>query len=159
MMMDPEGKELFGELCNRLKDLGLVSDAEVTPNGNESKIVSFFYNKDTQQRVIHPNVQLPVATVQFVAPKNQFVEYEVMGVSLKFYQAPFSALGLEPIWENYRQYRTELKSSQNSLYYNYIFVDPYTREHVYQYIDAIFTSLHKEFSINYTQTNKDLVLV
>ncbi len=156
MMMNPEGKELFGELCARLKDLGLVTDVAVTPNGNDSEMVSFFYNKDTQQRIIHPNVQLPVATIQYVTLNNQLVENEVMGVLLKFYQAPLSALGLEPIWENYRRYRTELKGLQDSPYYNYIFVDPYTREHVYQYIDALFTDLHKEFSKNHKQ---DPVLV
>ncbi|WP_338470783.1 hypothetical protein R4Z10_18695 [Niallia sp. XMNu-256] len=160
MMMNPEGKELFEELCKRLKDLNLVSDEAMPSNESETEFVSFFYDTNTQQRVSRPSVQLPVATVEYIAETHQLLQNELVGVSLKLNLAPLHALGIEPAWDHFKRYRTELKGSQDSPYYNYLFVDPYSREHVYQYIEALFSSLHKEFTVNLlNETQKELVLV
>ena len=146
MKMNPEGMELFQGLCKRLQDIDLIAVNVKDPDGSGKEVVSFFYNEEIQQRVSDPCIELPVATVKYIAEDLQLLRNEVTGVSLKFYYSPLFAVGLAPLLENYKRYRTELQGSQESSFYNYIFVDPYTREHVYEYIDALFISLYKEMN-------------
>lgn len=161
MKMNPEGMELFKALCKRLEGLNLITEGVMAQNESRAEMVSFFYNQDIRQMVTDPRMALPVASVQVIADNQNLLKNEVVGVSLKFYQSPLLTAGLTILWDNHRRYRTELQGPPESPYYNYIFVDPYSREHVYEYIDDLFTSLHKELKhlqLTGTKTNEDLVL-
>lgn len=145
MLVEPHGKALFLELCSRLNGLKLVTREEVLPNEDRGESVPFFFQKAILEVVNHPSLQNQVATVQYNGIKNHIGLSEVTGVTLRFYVAPLSTIGIDDILETFKAYRSELKGPQNSPYYNYVFVDPYSSIEVRQYINALFTGLNHKF--------------
>jgi hypothetical protein len=145
MLVEPHGKALFMELCSRLKGLKLVAKEETLHNSNNVESVPFFFQKEILEEVNHPSLQNQVATIQYSGIKNHIGLTEVTGVTLRLYVSPLSTLGIEDILETYKAYRSELKEPQNSPYYNYVFVDPYSSIEVSQYINTLFTDLDHKF--------------
>ena len=145
MLVEPHGKVLFLELCSRLNGLKLVTKEEMLHNEDRVESVPFFFQKEILEVVNHPSLQNQVATVQYNGVKNHIGLSEVTGVTLRLYVAPLSAIGIDDILETFKAYRSELKGPQNSPYYNYVFVDPYSSIEVSQYINALFTDLDHKF--------------
>jgi hypothetical protein len=141
MFVEPYGKALFLELCSRLYGLKLVTKEETLQDDNRVESVRFFFQKEILEEVNHPSLQNEVAAIQYNGINNNSVFTQVNGVTLRLYVAPLSALGIDDILETFKAYRSELKGPQNSSYYNYVFVDPYTSIEVSQYIDELFTNL------------------
>lgn len=155
MLLEPHGKELYLELCNRLNALKLVTDDEQLQEGDRGEGVPFFFRNDVLKRVNHPNLQLQVATIEFNGGNHNLLRNEVTGVTLRFYLLPLSVLGLDQVLNKFKANRSELKESPSSPYYNYVFVDPYSSDDVYRYIDALFTKLaqHLNDTLNLYQNN------
>ena len=146
MLVEPHGKALFLELCSRLNGLKLVTREETLYNENRVESVPFFFQKEILEEVNHPSLQNQVATVQYNGVKNHMGLSEVTGVTLRLYVAPLSAIGIDDILETFKAYRSVLKEPQNSPYYNYVFVDPYSSIEVCHYINKLFTHLDHKFN-------------
>ena len=145
MLVEPHGKVLFLELCSRLNGLKLVAKEEMLHNEDLVESVSFFFQKGILEEVNHPSLQKQVATVQYNGVKNYLGFTEVAGVSLRLYVEPLSAIGVDDILDTFKAYRSELKGPQNSPYYDYVFIDPYSSMEVSLYINALFTDLGHKF--------------
>ena len=146
MLVEPHGKALFLELCSRLNRLKLVTREETLSNENGVESVPFFFQKEILEEVNHPSLQNQVATVEYNGVQNHMGLSEVTGVTLRLYVAPLSAMGIDDILETFKAYRSVLKEPQNSPYYNYVFVDPYSSIEVCHYINKLFTHLDHKFN-------------
>jgi len=158
MLLEPHGMELFWELYKRLNGLKLVTEEVKARSGRRIDPIFFYFHKKIQLENNHPSLKLPVAQVYFNGGENHILRNEVTGVTLRIYLSPLFVFGLEKVLENYKAYRSELKESQVSSYYNYVFVDPYSSENIYRYLDALFTDLHEEFQIRLNPIQENLPL-
>ncbi|WP_428910023.1 hypothetical protein [Niallia sp. Krafla_26] len=149
MIMEPDGKELFRELCNRLDELKFVTHVgELEPSRAES--VSYFFDEGDGHE---SRLTRPVAEVQYISGKQPGSENEIIGVSLVFNYELISPLGLDSVIEKYKRYRSELKGQKGAQVYQYIFVDCISSNFVYPYIDALFTDLHLKLNSNQHHTS------
>ena len=135
MLVEPHGKALFQELCSRLNGLKLVTREETLSNENRVESVPFFFQNEILEEVNHPSLQKQVATVKYNGVQNHMGLSEVTAVTFEtLCSTTFLAMGIDDILETFKAYRSVLKEPQNSPYYNYVFVDPYSSIEVCHYI-------------------------
>ncbi|WP_042350902.1 hypothetical protein [Bacillus massiliigorillae] len=141
MLLDPEGKELFMELCGRLKNLKLIADRKPKKVKWEESI-GFYFQREINEFANRKINQ--VATVHFAGDKYKVGENDVNGVILRLYCVPFQAFGLETILEKYAViFCTKEEGRVDSPYFDFIFEEPYSCSNAD--INSIFNDLNEGF--------------
>lgn len=145
MRLDMEGKELFWEICKQLNSLKLAVDVKkLQPQRIES--VPFLLPDEIQWEGNHKDLKLQFAAVQFNGGKQEILNNRISGVTLRFYVAPFKAINIHEILEKNLKFRSELKGSSKTPYYNYIFDHPYSTTEVSNTIHHLVQEIRYKFS-------------
>lgn len=150
MLLNPIGKDIFWDFCEKMNNLKLVADETKLQKAGQIESVSFFFHRNLQESSDDKLIKLQVATVLYKGGKQNIINNTITGIALRFYVNPFKLLGANHIFDDHQALRSGLKGGMKAPYYEYIIEEPYSNENVYQTIEPLFADLNQAF-YNYFQ--------
>ncbi|WP_232699985.1 hypothetical protein [Brevibacillus daliensis] len=144
MKLNPEGKELFWEICKQLNDLKFVVDT-MKFERERVESVPFLFPSKIRSEHSTKNIHLQVAAVQYIGGRSSYEKNLIAGITLRIYLAPFRELGIEDIFGVENRFRSTLKGSSRTPYYDYVFdCNNYDKEDIIKESSKALSSLNEK---------------